>query len=552
MDTLVDIFGYLTVVLNGINLVAMTMAFGSVLFLTCLALPLAAQLKLSADAVAEAGARYARWGGIATAIATLSSLTLNALVLSGTLEMPVLQVAGAFFIEAGIVQVLAAIAIVVVARGHMTRPRVAVLTALALLMLVASLATSHAAARPGERVWMLLATFSHILGAGLWLGGLPAFLSSLGQAQSRDEGAAIGQRYSLMSITGVILIVLGAIGISIGFIGGLQGFYGTAYGAMAATKGVMLGILLLLGLGNFRTIRRFAAGQGESLTRVRRFVEIEIAFAIAILLAAGSITSQPPASDLTDDRATWAEVVERMTPIIPPRLESPSHDSLAIPALQEKLDQEWRNQQASNRPQAFVPGAGELPPRNADDIAWSEYNHHWAGLVVLLVGLFALLERAGVRWAKHWPLLFLILAGFLFLRSDPETWPMGNVGFWDSFRDPEVVQHRIFVVLIIAFTVFEWGVRTGRWKNQALALVFPVLTTVGGDLLLTHNHAISNIKEQLLIELSHLFLAVLGVAAGAARWMQIRGSGRDARWAGWIWPTCFVLVGLLLLAYREA
>jgi putative copper resistance protein D len=59
-------------------------------------------------------------------------------------------------------------------------------------------------------------------------------------------------------------------------------------------------------------------------------------------------------------------------------------------------------------------------------MAWSEYNHHWAGLIVGLMGLLALLARTGrVGWARNWPLLFWVLAVFLFLRADPESWPLG-------------------------------------------------------------------------------------------------------------------------------
>ena len=117
----------------------------------------------------------------------------------------------------------------------------------------------------------------------------------------------------------------------------------------------------------------------------------------------------PPAVDLTQDRVSWHEIVERNTPEWP-RLSSPDHDALALPALQAKLDAEAAHHSAA--PQAaFVPGSGDLPPRNAADIAWSEYNHHWAGLFVVAIGLLALLQRAGLRWARHWPLLFLGLGG---------------------------------------------------------------------------------------------------------------------------------------------
>ena len=169
-----------------------------------------------------------------------------------------------------------------------------------------------------------------------------------------------------------------------------------------------------------------------------------------------------------------------------------------------------------------MPGSGDLPPRNAADIAWSEYNHHWSGLFVLAIGVLSLLNAAGLRWARHWPLLFLGLAAFLFLRSDPEVWPLGEIGFFASFRDVEVLQHRVFVVLIAAFAIFEWRVRTGRAVKPWARLVFPLLCAGGGMLLLTHSHAIANVKDQLLIELTHTPLALcrhrrrMGALAGTA------------------------------------
>jgi putative copper resistance protein D len=228
---------------------------------------------------------------------------------------------------------------------------------------------------------------------------------------------------------------------------------------------------------------------------------------------------------------------------------------LAIPELQEKLDAEAAHHTAQPSV-AFVPGSGDLPPRNAEDIAWSEYNHHWSGLLVVAIGLLALLNQAGVGWAKHWPLLFILLGVFLFFRSDPEVWPLGDIGFFASLRDIEVLQHRVFVLLIVGFALFEWRVRAGNWNNQTAALVFPLMCAAGGTLLLTHSHAISNVKEQLLIEVTHTPLALAGIVAGWSRWLELRLDPVDSpmlrRIAGWMWPVCLVLCGLILLDYREA
>jgi putative copper resistance protein D len=337
---------------------------------------------------------------------------------------------------------------------------------------------------------------------------------------------------------------------SVFYIGSWAAVYGTAYGVMVTAKVAMFGALLLLGLGNFITTERLRANPAASVLRMKRFAEVEIGIGISIFFAAASLTSVPPGIDLAQDRVTWAEVVARNTPVWP-RLHSPDYDALALPALQAKLDTEAAKT-ASQAPPASIPGSGELPPRNAADIAWSEYNHHWAGLFVLLIGALALLNQAGIRWAQHWPLALLGLAGFLLIRSDPEVWPMGYVGVWESLRDVEVLQHRMFVLLIIIFAVFEWSVRTGRLRSPRAALVFPLLTAAGGALLLTHSHAIANVKDQLLIELTHTPLALAGIGAGWARWLELRLTGRGARIAGWVWPVCFLICGAVLLIYREA
>jgi putative copper resistance protein D len=118
-------------------------------------------------------------------------------------------------------------------------------------------------------------------------------------------------------------------------------------------------------------------------------------------------------------------------------------------------------------------------------------------------------------------------------------------------RDVEVLQHRFFVLLIIVFGLFEWWVRA-RGRGGRAALVFPLVTAIGGAALLTHSHAIANLKDQLLIELTHTPLALVGIAAAWARWLELRLDPPGNRIAGWVWPVCFVLVGFLLIDYREA
>jgi putative copper resistance protein D len=301
---------------------------------------------------------------------------------------------------------------------------------------------------------------------------------------------------------------------------------------------------------NFLLVERLRRDPGTPILRLKRFAEVEIGVGLTVLFAAASLTSQPPAADLNQDRASLAEVVDRFVPQWPLRLSSPDRDQLI--AYRIELARQDAAKTHQPLPIAYAIGSGVLPPRDAADIAWSEYNHHWAGVAVLAIGLLALGERSGLTpWARHWPLLFVALAVFLLFRSDPEVWPLGDIGFFESFRDPEVAQHRVFVVLIAAFGIFEWCVRTGRIRSRRPALIFPLITAIGGALLLTHQHALSNIKDQLLIEVTHAPLALFGVTAGWARWLELRLEPPGSRIAGWIWPIAFVLVGVILIIYHE-
>jgi putative copper resistance protein D len=292
------------------------------------------------------------------------------------------------------------------------------------------------------------------------------------------------------------------------------------------TKVVLIGVLLLLGAFNFVAVRRLTRDAGASPVRLRRFVEVELGLGLTVLGAAASLTSLPPAVDVVADRATLAEVGSVFGPRWP---------SLRSPALTE------------------LPIDDRQAPRTDADRAWSEYNHHWSGLFVLAMGLLALLHRAGhAGWARHWPLIFLGLAVFLFLRSDPGSWPLGPFGFWESMLFPEVLQHRVFILLVIAFGIFEWMVRTGRLASPACALVFPLLCAVGGALLLTHSHASQNLKSEFLIEVTHAPLGILGLAVGWARWLELRLTPGEDRLPGRMWAGALVAVGLLLVFYRES
>jgi copper resistance protein D len=91
-------------------------------------------------------------------------------------------------------------------------------------------------------------------------------------------------------------------------------------------------------------------------------------------------------------------------------------------------------------------------------------------------------------------------------------------------------------------------------KSMAAALVFPAVCALGGVVLLTHTHAVTNVKEEMLAELSHTPLAVFGIVAGWSRWLELRlpAENPNRKYLAWVWPVCFIIVGLILMDYHES
>jgi copper resistance protein D len=108
------------------------------------------------------------------------------------------------------------------------------------------------------------------------------------------------------------------------------------------------------------------------------------------------------------------------------------------------------------------------------------------------------------------------------------------------------------VLLVVGLGLFEWLVRMGVLAHPGWRLVFPVLCAVGGGMLLTHSHAMFNLKSEFLAEVSHAPMGILGVFMGWGRWLELRLPPSDHAVPGWIWSVSLLLIGSILLVYREA
>lgn len=110
--------------------------------------------------------------------------------------------------------------------------------------------TGHAASSVSG--WMLHSV--HVLAAGLWAGTLLATLR-LGRPGLRPLQAAILRAFAPVAMTAVaVLSASGAIA-TYKYVGTTASLFGTAYGRILIAKVALVGLMLVLGARNFRSLR---------------------------------------------------------------------------------------------------------------------------------------------------------------------------------------------------------------------------------------------------------------------------------------------------------
>ncbi len=475
----------------------------------------------------------------ALALATLQGLVLlvKAWTLTQTLDDPVLvSFIGTTQFQARLGQAVLAGALGIAARWLCHAPLAThgwgIAAILGVGVVLSGAWLTHAAGRYDARGWLMTLTSLHQVAAASWVGGVIGLAWTWRVMRQRPTRSPLWvplvRRFSFVGGAAVTVLLLTGLGLASDFVGSWAGLVGTAYGVLLIGKLVLIGGALGLAALNFFVARRGA--DPRLTTSVPYYVEAEAVLLFVILLAATSLSSQAPARDISQERASWTEVVEAI------RLRAPA---LTSPSLAEV--------NAEDAAQSVVSG-GDTPA----NIAWSEYNHNVAGLFVTSLGLLGLIA---LRWpgslARHWPLGFVPLAIFLGARSDPDTWPLGTIGFWEgTFGSMETLQHRLAVLVALALGLLEWRSRLRTVGTSRWAWAFPVLALFGGMLLLTHSHSTFERKEEFLIQLSHNVIGVLAVFLGCCRLLELRLGTRGAL-AGATAMVCMIVIGLMLTGYRE-
>jgi len=539
VDRLAGVYAYLAVIFRAAILIFQSLILGGVIFIAYALRQAPDTSSLKVAAVRAKSVRLLRLSGFCLAAAQALCLLVNCRVLISGAGLSIADVIGANFVIAASIAIGSGLLVALVPADSPRKMGPVLL--LSLVILASTVMTNHAAARMDSRFSLIFLTAFHLAAAGAWIGGLPYLRISISEVP--DEIAyTLAKRFSLIATISVLAIAISGAATASRYVDSTTAVYGTSYGVMLCAKTCLFVALLILGGLNHEAIRKLSPA--NFAPRLKRCVEAEIAIGITVLLAAASLTSQPPAVDLKADRVSLSVIYERMRPTWP-RLKTP--DVKDISGATRHTVEETTGGTAS------LSAADVAAYTNtASDKAWSEYNHNWVGLMLLTMGVLALLSRTGrLSIARHWPLGFLALALFIFVRADPENWPLGPNGFWESFDQIEVVQHRAAAALVVAFAAFEWRVQRDKARSSFAPLVFPAVCVIGGALLLTHTHALANSKDQLLAELSHTPLAILAVLAGSMRWLELRLPSPDRKIPARLWPVCFMLIGALLVTYKE-
>ncbi len=479
-------------------------------------------------------------GALLAALAQAGLLAAHAAALAdGDGGRPTASMLGSTVGFAGLVRIAAGLAVLpavfALRRAPASRVRGALLLASTAALCVTGVLASHAIGRLEDRAWLLTITALHQMAVGAWVGGLVCAAMQAVRADA-DVGDAWLRPFSAVAAAAVVAIAITGAALSLAYVGTPGAAIGTSYGAMVLTKIVLFVALLAMGVLNHRALhggsglwpwRSRLPAVGSML--LRRRLEVEAGLAIVTILVAASISTAPPAVDVVAQRATLDEIRVVFTPQWP-RLSTPTLAELASASDLANPDS----------------------PRTAEMTAWSEFGHNVAGLFVLAMGVLATLERTWrVRWARHWPLLIIALSGFVAYSLDPEGWQTGAVGFWEQLRSPEVLQHRIMLVLTTLFGFAEWRVRSGRHPESRWRYAFPVVAIWSGVLLIAHAHEVSNAKSAFFMELSHLLLGLMSLLAGWARWLELRLPPAESSGPGRLWGPALAVFGLLLILYRE-
>jgi hypothetical protein len=188
------------------------------------------------------------------------------------------------------------------------------------------------------------------------------------------------------------------------------------------------------------------------------------------------------------------------------------------------------------------------------DIAYSLFMHHSSGIAVLALGLLIFFDRLSLCPRDFARILigctWLLFGVFVFVKSDPEGWPIGAAGFIESFGMPtasEWIQHKVLSFIPMLLGIYSISTRrlppAISWTYWAAGAAL-----CGGIGLIVHQHA--DHPDFDIVNLQHRIFALTAffIAGGllVERWETITWKSKP-----YFMPLGIVLLGLQLALYVE-
>lgn len=177
---------------------------------------------------------------------------------------------------------------------------------LGLAALVPIAAAGHAAAVEPDALRAIALDGLHVVGAGVWVGGLLP-LALLLRAAATEDGAdarpyavVAARRFSRAALGMILLLAATGALLAITHVGSVAGLVGTSYGRLLLAKLGLLVAVLAVAATNRSVLLARLAGDGPTvgrpaMHRLSGFVVVEAALALAILAVVAVLSVTPPA-----------------------------------------------------------------------------------------------------------------------------------------------------------------------------------------------------------------------------------------------------------------
>ena len=183
---------------------------------------------------------------------------------------------------------------------------------------------------------------------------------------------------------------------------------------------------------------------------------------------------------------------------------------------------------------------------------WLEFNHHVGGIVVLVLATLTWLEVLGshtITVKLGWPSCLILIGLYNVIFSDKFSWPIGPVGLINSFSNPEVLQHKVMAVMVLALGLIELLQRLGR-MTHARSYLFYGLAVVIGIILLAHDSGAGLHTHSQGLSGSHVLMGFLAILALTLKVLVDHHIliGRLA----YLYPLVLAGLGMQLLLFTES